>query len=316
MSFATGCFGEYEPPAADTELPTSSAAEASVGSSTEVGPGDGSSSSTSSGAPICEQLDILIVTDVSLSMAPFATGIINVLLALGTRIEDTLGGVGTYNLALSYNVPPNVNEGAFEVPPDGEGCTQLGALVRGQDACVEEFDGRPFLTEMDDLGAGLTCLAGGLIGGQWNAIYETPRTLDSIVAFLENDTSVAACNAGYHQSPDPLLIILIVDSEDESESTVLQAVTAAVATQGTSLESIGVFTIAADASMCPDEEENECGALPACRVQEFLDSGFSNVGLGDNLRRFNICRSLEMDSAAVADDLLEQMSGVIVNLCG
>ena len=273
---------------------------------------------TSTGEPlVCEHLDILVLTDVSLSMAPFANGIINVLLALGTRIEETFEGVGSYNIALGYNVAPVVNEQAFEVPAAGEGCTQLGALVRGIDACVEDFDGRPYLTDEDNLGAGLTCLGGGLIGAQWDASYETPRTLDSIVALLEaeDDPVVSVCNEGFHQSPDPLLIILIVDEEDESEATVLEAVTSAVATQGTSLESVGLFLIGADASACPDDQPNACGAHPVCRVQEFVDRGFNNVGLGDNFGRFNICRSLERDSAEVADDLIVQITAVVQDLC-
>lgn len=313
----SGCFGALADAPADTDTSTSVA-------STGVVPTGGASvtssgvDASSSGEPlVCEHLDILVLTDVSLSMAPFANGIINVLLALGTRIEETFEGVGSYNLALGYNVPPVVNEQAFEVPADGEGCTQLGALVRGIDTCVEDFGGRPYLTNEDDLGAGLTCLGGGLIGGQWDASYETPRTLDSVVALLEgeDDPALSACNAGFHRSPDPLLIILIVDDEDASETSVLQAVTSAVATQGTSLENLGLFLIGADASGCPDDEPNACGALPACRVQEFIDRGFNNVGLGDNVRRFNICRSLERDSAAVADDLLDQITAVVDNVC-
>jgi len=307
----SGCFGRYAPADTDTE------AGSAVSSSTAVS-STGSSSSTGD-ADVCEHLDILILTDVSVSMAPFAAGIVNVLLALGTRIEDTFGGVGGYRLALTYNVPPVVNEGAYSVPPEGEQCTQLGALVRGQDDCVEAFEGRPYLTDADDLGAGLSCLAAGLVGGQWDESYETPRTLDAIVSVLEAEgqPATAACNEGFHRSPDPLLIIVIVDSEDESEASVLEAVTDAVATQGTSLENVGIFVIGADASGCPDQDilENECGALPSCRVQEFIDRGFNNVSLGGNVRRFNICRSLEDDSAAVADDLLEQISAVVLNLC-
>lgn len=311
---ASGCFGALssEPLETDGSTGLASGGPASTGASTLTG------ADSSTGAPlVCEHLDILILTDVSLSMATFANGIINVLLALGTRIEETFEGVGSYNIALGYNVPPVVNEQAFEVPPSGEGCTQLGALVRGIDACVEDFDGRPYLTNEDDLGAGLTCIGGGLIGTQWDASYETPRTLDSIVALLEgdDDPALSACNEGFHESPDPLLIIVIVDEEDESETTVLEAVTSAVATQGTSLESVGVFLIGADASGCPDDEPNVCGARPVCRVQEFIDRGFNNVGLGDNVRRFNICRSLERDSAAVADDLLVQITAVVQNLC-
>ncbi len=311
---ASGCFGKL--PSEPLETDASTASTSSGTGSSVASTSNGADSST--GAPlVCEHLDVLFLTDVSLSMAPFANGIINVLLALGTRIEETFDGVRSYNIALGYNVPPVVNEQAFDVPSGGEGCTQLGALVRGIDACVEEFDGRPYLTHEDDLGAGLTCIGGGLIGTQWDPSYETPRTLDSIVALLEGegDPTLSVCNDGFHESPDPLLIIVIVDEEDESETTVLEAVTSAVATQGTSLESVGVFLIGADASGCPDDEPNACGAHPVCRVQEFIDRGFNNVGLGKNVRRFNICRSLERDSAAVADDLVEQITALVRNLC-
>lgn len=313
MLSASGCFGVLPSEPVETDASDVSAGPTSSGGAVVSTSGDVSTG----GPPVCEHLDILIITDVSLSMATFANGIINVLLALGTRIEETFDGVASYNIALAYNVAPFVNQQAFEVPMDGEGCTQLGALVRGIDACVEEFDGRPYLTNDDDLGAGLSCLGGGLIDTQWDESYETPRTLDSLVALLEgeDDPALSACNEGFHRSPDPLLIILIVDEEDESETSVLEAVTSAVATRGTSLESVGVFLIGADASGCPDDEPNGCGAYPVCRVQEFLDRGFNNVGLGDNVRRFNICRSQERDSASVADALLVQMTATLQNIC-
>lgn len=314
---ASGCFGEYAPGAVETDVASGSTASA-ASTTTDVTSttGEVASSSSSTGpAPVCEHLDILFLTDVSVSMAPFAQGIINVILALGTRVDETFGGVGSFNLAFAYNAPPNVNEQAVEVPPNGEGCTQLGALVRGVDDCVYDYDGRPYLTEGDDLGAGMTCLAGGLIAGQWSPLYETPQTLDTIVAFLEGESTLSACNAGFHTPPNPLLIILIVDSEDESQASVIQAVTAAVAARGTSLESVGLFVIGADASGCPDDQPNACNALPACRVQEFIQAGFTNVGLSDNVRRFNICRALEEDAADVADDLLGQLSAVISGLC-
>jgi len=310
MLCASACFGEYVPDEASqsTTLPTtgSSSAESSVASS--------------SGEPLsCDHVDLLILTDVSVSMAPFANGIVDVLLALGTEIEESLAGVGTYRIALAYNAPPIVNQGAFSVPDGGEGCTQVGALVRGRDACVEEFGGRPFLTEGDDLGSGLTCLADGVISGNLNAAYERPRILDTMLAVLgaDEDPTLAACNEGFYEAPAPLVVIVVADADDESDATVLEAVTQAVATQDTpNLRSIGVFVIGADASQCPTEDENECGAEPACRVQEFIDRGFINTGLEGNVRRFNICRSLEEDIADVAGALLTQLSAVVVEVCG
>ncbi|MCR9164927.1 MAG: hypothetical protein ACE37F_30710 [Nannocystaceae bacterium] len=312
----SGCFGALPPEATATDASsTTGAVDAVTSTGLVAASSDGDSSS---GAPlVCEHLDILVLTDVSGSMAPLAGGIINVLLAIGTRIEEAFEGVGTFNIALGYNVAPVVNQQAYEIPAGGEGCTQLGALVRGVDECAEDFELRPYLTDDDDLGAGLTCLGGGLISAQWDPSYETPRTLDSIVALLEaeDDPALTACNEDFHRSPDPLLIVLIIDAEDESEASVLEAVTSAVATQGTSLENVGLFLIGADASGCPDDDPNACDAHPSCRVQEFIDRGFTNVGLGENVRRFNICRSLERDSAAVADDLLVQMTAVVQNIC-
>ncbi|MGH1346513.1 MAG: hypothetical protein ACRBN8_33410 [Nannocystales bacterium] len=313
MLFASGCFGDYAPAEEGSQ---STATPTSGGSSTTNLAGTDASSS---GSPLlCEHVDLLILTDVSVSMAPFANGIVDVLLALGPEIEDTLAGVGTYRLALAYNAPPIVNQGAFSVPDEGEGCTQIGALVRGQDSCVEAFDGRPFLTDADDLGSGLTCLAEGVISGGVDAAYERPRILDSMLAILEadEDPALAACNEGFHQSPDPLVVIVIADADDESDATVLEAVTRAVSTQDTaSLRNIGVFVIGADASQCPSEADNECGAQPACRVQEFVDRGLINTGLEGNVRRFNICRSLEDNVADVAASLLDQLSAVVVEAC-
>lgn len=254
-------------------------------------------------------------------MAPFASGIVEVLFALGPRIEQTLAEVGTYRFALAYNAPPIVNQGAYSVPGDGGGCTQLGALVRGQDACVEAFDERPFLTEEDDLGGGITCLAQGLLSGQVSATYERPQILDTLLALLgaDDDPALEACNEGFHQSPDPMVVILIADADDESDGTVFNAVAEAIGTQeGPSLKDVGLFVIGTDASGCPDpavDEGNDCGAEPACRVQEFIDIGFVNPALERNVRRFNICRTLDKDTADVAEALLVQLTAVIAQVC-
>lgn len=317
MLFVSACFGEYAP-ATDPPQGTDVSTTAATTSTTSGGSTESSSSSTGE-APLCDHVDIVILTDVSISMAPFANGILNVILAMGTMIDATLADFGTYRLALAFNAPPLVNEGAFSLPQDGKQCTQLGALVRGQDACVEEFDSRPYLTEADDLGPALTCLAQGVISGGLNAAYERPQIFDTLLAILEvdDDPTLAACNEGFHQAPDPLVVIVIADADDQSDATVLDAVTRALASQGgESLENVGVFVIGADGSGCPSDTPNACGALPACRVQEFADRGFSNVGLPDNVRRFNICRSLEENSADVAAALLAQLSAVLVSVCG
>ncbi len=319
MLFVPSCFGEYVP-ATEASQTTGGPTTTTTMTSSTTTSGASTTSSESSAAPLlCEHVDILILTDVSLSMAPFANGIVNVLLALGTMIETTLADVGTYRLGLAYNAPPISNEGAFSVPEGTNQCTQLGALVRGQDDCVEAFDSRPYVNEGDDLGSGLTCLAQAVISGEFNPAYERPQTLDSLLALLEvdDDPVLTACNEGFHQAPDPLVVILIVDADDESDASVLEAVTRAVATQGSpSLRKVGVFVVGADASGCPSTAQNECGARPACRVQEFLDRGFTNVGLPGNVRRFNICRSLEENSADVASSLLAQLSAVLVEVCG
>lgn len=314
MLFASGCFGEYTPSLEATESSTGAMnGTSSSGSST-------SSSSSSTGEPLlCDHVNILILTDVSVSMAPFASGIVNVLLALGAQIEETLASVGTYRLALAFNSPPIVNAGAYFVPEGGEGCEQVGALIRGQDACVEEFDRRPFLTESDDLGGGLTCLAEGVLAVGLNPAYERPRILDTLLAILgaTDEPALSVCNEGFHESPDPLVVIVIADAEDESDVSVIEAVTRAVGTQqGPNLKKIGVLVVGEDTSACPDDAGSDCAAEPACRVQEFIDSGFSGP-LEGNVRRFSICRSLEENnSAEVAADLLDQLRPVLVSVCG
>lgn len=317
MLLVSGCFGDYVP-ARDASQTTG----ASTTTTTTTGGGslDSSavSSSSSSGGPaLCEHLDLLILTDVSLSMAPFATGIINVLVALGTLVESTFAEFGTYRVGMVFNAPPVLNENAFSVPDGGEGCTQLGALVRGQGACIQDFDERPYLTEQDALGPGLTCLSEGLLMGNVNVAYEQPRILDALLAVLgaDNDPAREICNEGFYESSDPLVVIVIADAEDESDASVLEAVTRAIGTQpGTSLRNIGVFVIGEDTAMCPEDVESECVAEPACKLQEFLDSGFSGP-LEGNVRRFSICRSQEDDPAAVAQSLLDQLTPVIAQVC-
>ncbi|MEM6291677.1 MAG: hypothetical protein AAGA54_10445 [Myxococcota bacterium] len=314
--WTTACFGEYVPAQAgssgasgtDTDLPTNSTAAASTGAS----------SSSSGGAPLCEHADILILTDVSVSMAPFATGIFNVILALGAQFEATLADVGSYRIGVAFNAPPVINATAFGVPEEAEQCTRLGSLVRGQDPCVEEFGSRPYLTEQDELGGGITCIASGFFGGGLPPEYERPRILDSLVEILEaeDDPELSVCNAGFHQAPDPLFIIVIADAEDESDLSVVEATARAIGSQGTSLRNVGIFVIGADGNGCPDDLQEACGADPVCRLQEFIVSGFNNANLDSNVRRFNICRSLEDDPADVAADLLVQLSAVLFQVCG
>lgn len=327
MLFASACFGEYAPSqeasqstaVATTTTTTTAVATTTTTGGTSVGSSTASTSSSSGEPLLCEHLNILILTDVSVSMLPFANGIANILIALGGQIGETLDDVGTYRLALAFNAPPLVNEGAFSLPGGGAGCTQVGALVRGQDDCVLDFDERPYLTEEDDLGAGLTCLSTGVTAAGFNLAYERPRIFDTLLAILgaHDDAALAICNEGFHESPDPLVVILIADADDESDGTVLEAVSGAIGTQpGSSLKNIGLFVIGEDASECPMDAGEDCVAEPACRVQDFIDRGFNNAGVGDNVRRFNICLSLNDETADVAASLLTQLTAVLDQVCG
>ncbi len=266
-------------------------------------------------------------------MAPYSVGILETIFALGAGIEGVLAEVGDYHFGITFNSSPLDNQDAYALPrsPDTDRCTELGALIRGQDECAATFEGRAYITAADELGAGLSCLAGPLTSVSLAYPHEEQRTLDTLVAVLESALrpALAVCNEGFHAAGDPLIVVIIVDDVDLSTTSVIEAVGDSIASQGTSLRNVGVLLIGADPSSCTDGggtggttegssstgSEPACEAVPSCRVHDFIRSGFPGSLIDDNVRQSNICRTLEDDTAAVAAEVEQHLVELIATVC-
>ncbi len=273
-------------------------------------------------------------------MAPYASGVLDAVFALGPAFEEVLADVGDYHFGITFNSPPLVNTDAYMLPPDPvtDSCTELGALVRGQSDCVDEFEGRPYLTSADELGSGLLCLSGQLPSGMLLFEHEEQRTLDTLVAILESDDdpALSACNEGFHERGDPLIVVVIIDDLDLSMTDVTVAVARAIASQGGgTLDNVGIILIGADPAECEGDSgtgttttgdgtsssstgsaEPSCDATPSCRVHEFLVSAFPGELYENNIRQTNICNAIDAETSGVAGGVEQQFIDLFAAVCG
>jgi len=266
-------------------------------------------------------VDILVVFDVSASMAPYTDGIQNAVIALGAADQTIFDQVAGYHAGFTLNAPVALNADA--PAPDGQTCTQLGALVRPRESCSAEVMGRPYLTEEDNVILSLGCLAAPITGAPLPMEYEDPLTLAALEAILRSDAdpALSTCNEGFHRPGDPLLVVLVIDDEDASGGSISSYIPGVVASQGSdNLANMGVLLIGADDASCDDggggtTGDPGCDAIPSCRVGAFLESIFAGLP-DDHVRRMNLCRALDDDPGEIAADIDQHLTDLYAVICG
>ena len=183
----------------------------------------------------CSKVDYLFIVDNSSSMAnnqhklalsvtDFVRGVAGVL----ESVDSVHVGVMTTD-AYEYNAP---------------GCEQLGALVTQTggynslgETCGPFAQGHRFMTEQDDLEAGLECtIQVGTTGST------SERPLGALRAALEpRSEDVAVCNEGFLRS-DAMLVVVILTDEDGVNDTL--SYDALVRAKGGNSEAVVVLSIA------------------------------------------------------------------------
>lgn len=323
-----GCYGEFVPPAVEpdgssstsggsTEAPADSGTESITGTvsgSTTTGPRDAARL-----PPGCH-VDILFVVDFSLSMAGFADILLESFFGLTETFPQLLGELGSYNFAITTNSIVPWNEEAYF--PEGEtpiDCTGIGSLTRPIDAeCYDAFDGNPYLTESTDLSTALTCVLDTIAPA--SLVLEPTLPLTAIESALSPEINARGqCNDGFHDPDDPLIIVVITSSADDSGNT-LPAGTAARILDAVDLDAsrLAVTVIGGPACECDGGKDGcgvECPArLPGgppeapCSLVALTDFVFAADGLDGHVQYTDICEEPTKRFDPFGDFLAQSLS--------
>lgn len=304
-----GCFGTYQP-LMDDETGSTSTGDSSggadvpssttAGSDSSSGAADESSSDTTTGAPVrdttggpdaCDHIDVLVVVDMSSSMADYLNGgLLQGLFAVTDAGLDTLDSIGSYHIGLTTNggLPSNAMSSTL---PDAEDCTEVGSLIRPlTESCEGAVGEHPFIDETSNLVPAFTCLIQGALGDVSAA--EEHRTIDAIGNALSADANAeGSCNAGFHADDDPLLIIVASDGEDLSMMDPQQI---AGPFQSGTPRQVTVAVFGGPVCECERPEPRECNAegcaaAPPCRVQEVTNLLFASIDPDEQTRFTELC---------------------------
>ncbi len=158
----------------------------------------------------CDRADFLFVIDNSPSMQPYQRKLVESFPLFISGVEEVV------ERGTDLHIGVITTDDASGNPPP---CDRLGGLViqtRGahssQSQCGPYVDGGNYMTERDDLASSFACAATvGTQGGQ----DETPAA--AILAALDPESPVAACNAGFLREDALLVVVVLSDEPDASE---------------------------------------------------------------------------------------------------
>lgn len=183
----------------------------------------------------CSKVDYLFVVDNSSSMGDNQWKLAHGIDIFLDGIEDVLDEVDSVHAGVL------TTDGYDHNHPD---CRRIGALVSqtgghnsSGEVCGPFAEGGRYLTEADDLTAGLECL---LRVGTTGSTAEQPLTALRRAVDPADDT-VEACNAGFLRSDALLVVVFITDEDASTNANVYDAV---VDAKGGQDEAVVVLTIA------------------------------------------------------------------------
>lgn len=188
------------------------AGDADAGPKFDVAVGEGDGDAGDDGTQdVCDKVDLLFVIDNSFSMAQEQSKLIANFPVFANEIQTQLAGVDSYHVAVvttdNYGDTPNINE-------DRPTCRTLGASVTRSDSgtCAPYAEGKPYMTDMDDLGAKFSCAADVGTDGA-----STERVGGAIVEAMRPAINDAGgCNEGFLRDDALLVIVILTDENDAS----------------------------------------------------------------------------------------------------
>lgn len=326
-----GCFGTYTPSPgqsgsggtaadSDTDQDTSSSTTsvASTGSSEDES--DTAAPSTVFRDPDARlancHVNFLVVIDVSLSMGQFQGQLFGALFSLATSFEPLLDAFGSYRLGVTTNsaVPWNVNAEFGDGP--ALDCTGRGSLMRPQGkACFDHFGGLPYFTKGVDLMAAMTCLA-AIIGEAFDVLEQT-QPLEAIVDTLSPEANApGGCNAGFYPADEPLVVIVVTDSDQDQMGSDVVLASRLLATTGGTADNMVMSVIARNpcscgdgdpdcGSPCPEPGPDEEPPRAPCFMKRVTDLVFAAEEVEGNLSFTDICQQSDETQDPFRDAFVE-----------
>jgi len=180
--------------------------------SLDLGEPDLGGDESSTGASVCDRVDLLFVIDNSASMAEEQAALVASFPGFIAGIESILGVETDYHVGVVTTDSNEFNR---------VGCRQIGALVtqtggtHSSDAvCGPYAGGMAFMTPADSLSETFSCAA--KVGTEGSGL-EQP--MDAVTTMLLADTgNIALCNDGFLRDDALLVLTIITDEEDDGGS--------------------------------------------------------------------------------------------------
>jgi hypothetical protein len=200
-------------------------------------PGDGDGDSTSTTGPLfdlgdpttaddgqmmdetCANVDVLYIIDNSPSMYEEQQTLIANFGNFVTDMQTALENVDSYHVGVittdDYQDSGWVDDGSNVVNEQVPACQHLGGLVVQAQAgvCTPFAEGNNFITEADDLASKFQCIANVGEDGDSDEYVG-----DALIAALAEGQQNVGCNAGFIRD-DAMLVIVILTDENDSSNT-------------------------------------------------------------------------------------------------
>lgn len=260
------------------------------GDSGATGDGDGDGpkfdlgeQSADDGIPMsdeCAKVDVLYIIDNSPSMYEEQQTLIANFGNFVADMQTSLDGVDSYLIGVittdDYQDGGWIDDGANTVNAQAPECQHLGGLVvQAQSGMCKPFaDGNNFITENDDLATKFECIANVGEDGDSDEYVG-----DALITLLAEGQQNTGCNANFIRNDAMLIIVILTDENDSSNSNENQWFQAVVDAKG-SEENVVVLSLIWDAGN--NNCTNAFSETDGYQIEAFTEM-FTNHAVG------NIC---------------------------
>jgi hypothetical protein len=184
----------------------------------------------------CAKVDVLYVIDNSPSMGDEQQTLIANFPTFAADMQEALNGVESYQIGVittdNYLDEGFLDDGANTVNAASPECQHLGGLVvqAHGGSCLPFADGNNFITDSDDLASKFTCIAN--VGEDGDSDEFVGDGLIKLLGSQQIANEVTDCNEGFIRDDALLVIVILTDENDSSDTGPSQWYDAVVAAKG------------------------------------------------------------------------------------
>ncbi|WP_106395682.1 hypothetical protein [Enhygromyxa salina] len=228
----------------------------------------------------CANVDVLYIIDNSPSMYEEQQTLIANFGNFVADMQSALDGVNSYHIGVitsdDYQDDGWIDDGDDTVNAEVPECQHLGGLVvqAHSGLCTPFVGGDNFITEADDLGTKFECIANVGEDGDSDEYMG-----DALITLLAEGQQDVGCNANFIRDDAMLIIVMLTDENDSSDSDEDEWFQAVVDAKGTE-ENVVVLSLIWDGSF--NNCDNAFSETDGYTIEAFTEM-FTNHAVG------NIC---------------------------